>query len=370
MKYHLTLVAATLLLLTGNAFEAKAQTSICLSLVNELAAIDSAGGFAGDTASSRRYRIAIRDQKAQIAKTERAARRNGCGGFGFFRRNASLCDRIAGSLDQMYANLSDLERNFRNTSRGGHRYDSRRADVLREIERHGCRIRSYDNEAASANARPRRRSLLEQIFGVRTYGDDGRGSGTEYNPDRELADRYGTFRTLCVRKCDGYYFPISFSTVPQRFPEDEQTCANMCPGTDVELFYHRMPTQDSEDMISVRTDMPYADLPEAFTYRKNFNPECSCRFTSNISEIAGNSGFSTITRNEAIASVDNRPEIAIPQARTDRWLDPESQANSGGRFDIADLAALVPRPQDTDNLSQSPSGKDVRIVGPAFFPVQ
>jgi hypothetical protein len=370
MTYQRMIFAATLLFLISGTFEAKAQTSICLSLVNELAAIDSAGGFAGDTASSRRYRIAIRDQKAQIAKTEHAARRNGCGGFGFFRRNASLCDRIAGSLDQMYANLSHLERNFHNTSRGGRRYDHRRADLLREIERHGCRIRSYGNEAASVNARPRRRSLLEQIFGVRTYGDDGRGRGTVYNPDRELADRYGTFRTLCVRKCDGYYFPISFSTVPQRFSEDQQTCANMCPGTDVELFYHRMPTQDSEDMISVRTDIPYADLPEAFTYRKNFNPECSCKFTSDISDIAGNSAFSTVTRNEAIASADNRLEIAIPRARTDRWLDPETHANSGGKLNIADLAALVPRPQDTDNLSQSRSGKDIRIVGPAFFPVQ
>jgi hypothetical protein len=38
------------------------------------------------------------------------------------------------------------------------------------------------------------------------------------------ARRPGTFRTVCVRTCDGYYFPISYSTVPNRFTDDQNTC--------------------------------------------------------------------------------------------------------------------------------------------------
>ena len=30
----------------------------------------------------------------------------------------------------------------------------------------------------------------------------------------------GIFRTVCVRTCDGFYFPISYSTSPDRFRED------------------------------------------------------------------------------------------------------------------------------------------------------
>ena len=36
----------------------------------------------------------------------------------------------------------------------------------------------------------------------------------------------------CARSCDGYYFPISYSTVPSKFPEDEQLCRRLCPATE------------------------------------------------------------------------------------------------------------------------------------------
>ena len=43
----------------------------------------------------------------------------------------------------------------------------------------------------------------------------------------------GTFRTLCVRTCDGFYFPISYATTPARFAEDERTCQRLCPAATV-----------------------------------------------------------------------------------------------------------------------------------------
>ena len=42
----------------------------------------------------------------------------------------------------------------------------------------------------------------------------------------------GTFRTICVRTCDGFYFPISYATSPDRFRDDEQTCQRMCPAAE------------------------------------------------------------------------------------------------------------------------------------------
>ena len=38
-----------------------------------------------------------------------------------------------------------------------------------------------------------------------------------------------TYRTVCVRTCDGYYYPISFSTNASRFREDEMTCRDPAP---------------------------------------------------------------------------------------------------------------------------------------------
>ena len=33
---------------------------------------------------------------------------------------------------------------------------------------------------------------------------------------------FATYRTICVRLCDGYYFPVSFSTLPNHFQRDAQ----------------------------------------------------------------------------------------------------------------------------------------------------
>ncbi|WP_436428603.1 DUF2865 domain-containing protein, partial [Enterococcus faecium] len=54
----------------------------------------------------------------------------------------------------------------------------------------------------------------------------------------------GTYRTVCARSCDGFYFPISFATVPSRFPDDERTCKALCPASDATLFTYRNPGED------------------------------------------------------------------------------------------------------------------------------
>ena len=50
--------------------------------------------------------------------------------------------------------------------------------------------------------------------------------GSIVNPSGDGAPS-GTYRTVCVRTCDGYYFPISYSTVPGRFADD-QSHASAC----------------------------------------------------------------------------------------------------------------------------------------------
>ena len=86
----------------------------------------------------------------------------------------------------------------------------------------------------------------------------------------------GTYRTLCVRTCDGYYFPISYSTIPGKFAEDEALCRRMCPAAEVDLFSHRNPGEDVNRAVSL-SGKPYTELPTAFSYRKQLNPACSCR---------------------------------------------------------------------------------------------
>ena len=91
----------------------------------------------------------------------------------------------------------------------------------------------------------------------------------------ESRQSYGTYRTLCVRLCDGYYFPISFSASRSRFERDAQACERSCPGQ-AQLFVHPNPDGEVEDMVDLR-GRPYRELKTAFLYRAQYMPACRCK---------------------------------------------------------------------------------------------
>ena len=64
--------------------------------------------------------------------------------------------------------------------------------------------------------------------------------------DEDQRPRYGaTFRSVCVRLCDGYYFPISFAVTSDRLERDAQVCASRC-GSQGRLFVHNNPGGSAE----------------------------------------------------------------------------------------------------------------------------
>ncbi|MEL6290200.1 MAG: DUF2865 domain-containing protein [Pseudomonadota bacterium] len=82
------------------------------------------------------------------------------------------------------------------------------------------------------------------------------------------------YRTMCVRMCDGFYFPIGFSTPRNRLRRDAKLCERRCPGQG-RMFYTR-----SHTSIKAATDLSgkqYGNLKVAFQYRKSLKPGCGCR---------------------------------------------------------------------------------------------
>lgn len=342
---------------------ANAQSAACLQLQNQLSSL-SVGGSSRSSPRYRQYNRAVNDQRAQISKTKRMARRNGCNNK-FFGKKSSTCGRILASLDQMSANLSGLERERRRLApRGSGSSDNRRRSIIRNMNQRGC----FSGNQRQANARPRNRSLVEQIFGVRTFSNDGT-RGLFERPNARFSSRYNTYRTMCVRKKDGYYFPVSFSTTPDRFEYDERICQSKCPNTDVALYFHAMPAQDSEDMVSFRGQLPYAELPTAFAYRKKFDPEASCRYTTGLfQEIAGGSGE---RENEINQQDSSLTRIGKPKFRVSRSIDPETASNNLGNFNTDTIDKLLNKPDELlISSTVTTQDKNIRVVGPAFFPVQ
>jgi hypothetical protein len=300
---------------------ATAQT--CYTLQAELAHLQSRGG--GSSRDRARYERAWREQASVLARTEARARNAGCygGGFLFFRREPDRsCRQLIPKIRDMQGNLAKLDR-LRRSGGGGD--NSRRIRELQAILRdRGCSL-----EAREASA-PRRE---ESPFNWR-----------------------GTYRTVCVRPCDGYYFPISFSTTPDRFPEDAQTCAARCPGTDAKLFFYSNPGGSPEEMQSI-DGASYSALPTAFQFRTQYNPGCGCRPAT---------GFGTTAAETSRPDLDTMVEAVaqLPRPRPEPGLDPETIANRRAGFVPGPRRGPQPPPAE---IATTADGRPIRVVGPSYW---
>ena len=94
-------------------------------------------------------------------------------------------------------------------------------------------------------------------------------------PQRQSRVGGSTYRTLCVRACDGYYFPISDKVTRAKFNTDSIACLQHCSGGEARLFVHRNPGQKLSNAVDLRGNR-YVDLDNAFRYRKELVEGCGC----------------------------------------------------------------------------------------------
>jgi hypothetical protein len=101
------------------------------------------------------------------------------------------------------------------------------------------------------------------------YGGDSMYDNGGFEED------YGTYRTLCVRLCDGFYFPIGDGVRRERLYADARACTQRCDG-EARLFYYPTNGGSVETMVDM-SGHPYASLPNAFRYRKALVEGCACK---------------------------------------------------------------------------------------------
>jgi Protein of unknown function (DUF2865) len=120
-------------------------------------------------------------------------------------------------------------------------------------------------------------------------GPQSSGGGSSYrapvvSPNRSARDDdddggqskggKGGHRTVCVRLCDGYYWPVNFEAKRSQFPKEARSCQSSCDG-EAKLFHY--PNHgDINDAVD-NSGKPYARLPAAFLYRKKLVAGCTCR---------------------------------------------------------------------------------------------
>jgi Protein of unknown function (DUF2865) len=247
--------AAAGLLFAGQAL---AQSADCARLQAAIAAAPRGGGGAAAAAAER--------QRAELGSASAYAHSIGCDNqrFLFFGSDPpAQCGEIKGRIARMQANLAELQ-----ARAGGGR---------------GELIARYNTECAQPKGPG---NIFEALFG-------GGARQAALNPDEIPPDQQqemieksienekqgahvsaGSY-AVCVRTCDGSFFPVSYSGSGSRSDSLEDVCHSLCPNADVQLY--SFPFGGTIDQAVSSTGERYVDMPNALKFQVSVDPSCSCR---------------------------------------------------------------------------------------------
>jgi hypothetical protein len=336
---RLVLTASTLLLSGALAW----AQSTCYQLETALVALERSGQGAAAT-NFQRLDAAYNQKRYELDQAVAQARAGACTGgfFSIFTRPAPNCPQLMQRVNRLQSELASI-----GAERQRNVFDP--VSVARERSR---LLRALGNN----NCGPQ----------YAAYANGGFGNQDFLQGPVEV----GTYRTLCVRTCDGYFFPISFSTVRSAFQSDAQICQQMCPAARVELYVHFNPGQESEQAVSL-TGQPYTSLPTAFRYRTEVDPNCTCR--TGGATAASTNYYPSV--DAALASLRSTRTLAddpaaviptpVPIPRPEFSEDPETLANRAGGL-VPEPTAPLPAEAAVADLNLT-GGRDVRVVGPAYY---
>jgi hypothetical protein len=330
---------------------------VCVRLEAQLAAIDrGAGADPARAEQTRRIEETLNKQQTDLDRTQAQYQRLGCQPlslFSIFTNQSPQCGPLNNQVTQMRANIdramAELER-----SRHGADDEMQRQGVIGALAQNNCGPQ-YRVAAAP------QKGFFETLFGINPGGAVPPGT-----VDPQLGG--SGYRTLCVRTCDGYYFPISFSTSPTRFAEDEQACQKLCPATEAVLYSHRNPGEDVAQAVASNGRV-YKDLPNAFRYRREFNASCSCKQPGQTwADAMGQTKDATIERGDIVVTEERAKALSQPRTESpNRTSVPRADARRPtGNMPVA----APPDAPDPAPSATGPGKRTVRTVGPTFIPAQ
>ena len=331
---------------------------MCPRLEAQLASIDRGGNDPAKDEQIRRYQDSAARQQAELDRVTVQAKRMGCESSGFFSlfngQNAQ-CSPVNTQIQQMRANLDQITTNLerlRSGGLGGGERESQRRSVILALAQNNCGPQ-YAAAAQQQQQQGGPGNFLNNLFG-------GNNNYSPVPPDAGAPS--GTYRTVCVRACDGGYFPVSFATVPGRFADDEKACKALCPATEANLYAYRNPGEDMNQAVSI-SGQTYTSSPNAFKFRSEFNPSCACK-------AAGQTWSDALKNIDDKAAAQQQGDIIVTDESAKKMSQPQSKTVSGkkGAATAPDQASTPATPGTPATSDASSDNKQIRTVGPTFIP--
>ena len=297
------------------------------------------------------FQAAADRQRAEIDRTVSYANSIGCQNKKFLIFGSEPpphCGQINAQISRMRANLDDLQ------ARAGGGQGGR-----------GELIARYN---AQCENQPKSGNILDALFGQPKPNDtlnepltpDGQ-LPTE-KPVAPLGEARAGSKAVCVRACDGAFFPVSYSASGGRLDSLQDMCRALCPNADVSLYTYPG-NGEIEQAVSI-TGAKYMDSPTALKFRQSYDPSCTCRRKGqNWAEVLANaeSKLGHESKTDIIVTPEKSAELSRP--KLDAKTDAKADAKADPKTDPKKAAKPVVKPAPgTDvngvdtNLSQQAAG--------------
>jgi hypothetical protein len=351
---HKFAAAAALVVAASASALAQSSNPTCQRLEAQLTSLDRGNSDPARADQIRRAEEAVNRQQYEVDRLIVQGRRMGCessgGFFSIFSNPPPQCGGHNRQIDQQRNSLERMQNDLERLNGG---------TTERAAQRQGLLIALGNN---SCGPQYRSAALAGQQGGFfdRLFGGNG-GDGMFSAPSAPMG---GTFRTICVRSCDGFYYPISYATSPDRFRDDEQACQRMCPASEVSLYTYHNPGEEVAQAVSLNGRL-YTELPTAFSYRKALNPACSCRRPGEswAEALKVNGADDTVVPGDVVVTDQNAKRLSQPRIGADgKPIKPDPRAKAPA---AAEPAPTTATPGETD-----PAKRTVRTVGPTFLPAR
>lgn len=346
-KHFLSQIALALVGALALAGEAVAQSEQCQMYRAELANLERGGGA--------NYAALAEQQRGELNRMVRYYQQLDCDrGSALF--NAPQSPECAAARDRIGAMEQNYNQLIRQSSQAS---EERRRAVLGAIERF-CQPQQ---------AQPR--GLFDGIFGRAAPQPDYR----EQAPLDVPQERRSASKAICVRTCDGYFFPLS--TTGGGREAGSQICQAQCPAAPTRLFF--IPGDNALESAVGADGMPYVSLPNAFRYRTTFDPSCSCRQEGQswAAALDGAAGMIPAGSNDVVVTTEMAREMSRPQDGQTRprvRRGPGAVAAGAGETSGISIEGLdsapVLSPDEGVAVQSEIAGqrRPVRIVAPDLIP--
>ncbi len=361
-----------LVLFAGLGGAALAQSPACSAWRSELASLQ--GQVGGDPRAAE----AARRVGAQLSQATGQYRAMGCERGGFFDTAPAQCGPLRAQIGQLQSQYSSLSRQAQGDSA------QRRSQLMAAIEN---------------NCRPQQRGFFETIFGLEPRRGEIDTTLPELQPEQPqepAAPRLGGPQTVCVRTCDGFFFPLANNA-----GNADEMCQALCPGTEATAF-GMTNGGEIQNAVARSTGQPYSSLPNAGKYQRSFDAACTCKgqgqsWAQSLKEaeylldkrkgdvIVTEQRAAELSRPRADAKVDPKRKGAAPapavqpaaaELPDERPLPSENSPTAG-----TESAGMGPQKADSNDTVQKGAGlkkettsgttgerRTVRIVAPNLAP--